>query len=398
MLAYLFQDLPAKLGELPSFDIYSGTSVGSVHACYLAATADAPVAAVARLVRLWRDMSFGTVYRFGLRDVVSFSQAVLGLAGGRLVDPEESPQRIHGLLNTEPLERLVVENIPWRALHRNVRSGLVSAVCVATTEIATGRTVVFVETAGREVPSWTHDPHVVPRASSIGPPHALASAAIPLLFPAVRVGRSYYCDGGLRMHSPLSPALRLGANRVLIVGLSRDPASREREAITTERVRHFLSAGFLFGKVLNALLMDRIENDLAHMRLLNQILAAGQQAYGGEFLSRVNAVAERERGLGFRLVQDCFIRPSEDVGAIAAAHVRRVRSRPSGSWLGRVAFRTLTRGSPEDEADFMSYLLFDGEYAYELMRLGRADAARREEELLRFFSREPGEEAAASGG
>jgi NTE family protein len=332
-------------------------------------------------------MSFSTVYRFSVRDAFTFSRAILGSKQDIPEERSEQPPRIHGLMNTEPLEQLVVQNIPWRQLRRNVRRGIVPALVVAGTEIATGRTVFFVDTPERQVPSWTRDPHVVARASLIGPVHALASAAIPFLFPAVRIGRTYYCDGGLRMHNPISPALRLGADKVLIVGVTRDrwaPDGRTRP--TPARLRRFLSAGFLFGKILDTLLMDRIEQDLDHMRLLNEIFRTGTLAYGDEFLERVNAIAERKRGLGFRIVDDCFIRPSSDIGAIAGRHVRRLRKKPAHSWLGNMTFRALTQGSPEEEADLMSYLLFDGAYAEELIELGKEDARLREAELLEFFA------------
>jgi NTE family protein len=369
--------------------------VGAVHACYLAGTADAPAEGIDRLLQVWREMSFSTVYRFGVRDAFSFSRALFGSGQDIPTQRSEQPSRIHGLLNTAPLEQLVVQNIPWRQLRRNVRRGVVPALVVAATEIATGRTVFFVDTPQRQVPSWTRDPHVVARASLIGPVHALASAAIPFLFPTVRIGTTYYCDGGLRMHNPISPALRLGADRVLIVGVTRDRWAPDGQTRPTRaRLRRFLSAGFLFGKILDTLLMDRIEQDLDHMRLLNEIFRAGTLAYGPEFLGRVNAVAERERGLGFRIVDDCFIRPSSDIGAIAGQHVRRLRRRPAHSWLGKMTFRVLTQGSPEEEADLMSYLLFDGGYADELIELGREDARRHEEQLLTFFAEEPSEETA----
>ena len=396
VLTFLFRDLPRELGKLPRLDVYAGTSVGAVHACALAATADDPEEGITRLLQVWHDMSFSGVYRFTLRDALSFSRTLFGFIRGAPIDPSSYPDRIHGFLNTEPLEQLVVRSIPWRKLRRNIRSGVVSALCVSTTEIATGRTVVFVDTPERRVPSWTRDAQVVARASLIGPTHALASAAIPLLFPAVRIGRSYYCDGGLRMHGPLSPALRLGANRILLIGLSHGGHEEEGGPVEQGRLRQFRSAGFLFGKVLDALLMDRIEHDLDHMRLLNEILRAGTEAFGEDFVSRVNAVARRERGLGFRVVEDCFIRPSEDIGAIAGRHVSRIRREASGSWIGNLAFRTLTRGAPEEEADLMSYLLFDGEYARELIELGRADAGRHAEELVRFFSDDPDAKMAAS--
>ena len=167
-------------------------------------------------------------------------------------------------------------------------------------------------------------------------------------------------------------------------GLERT-RSTWRAAIEQERLRQYLSAGFLFGKVLNALLIDRIEYDLAHMRLINRMLHAGVEAYGQDYLDRVNRVVEGERGLGFREVTDCLIRRSEDLGRVAGRHVKRLKAEGARTWVGSFAFRALARGSPEDESDLMSYLLFDGGYASELIEIGMRDAAANEAELIRFF-------------
>jgi NTE family protein len=349
VLRYIYDELPARLGFVPRLDLYCGTSVGAVHACYLAAHADSPREGVRGLTEIWREMEFATVYRFGVSDALSFSRTVLGFVTGAPADTTDLPERIHGLLNTEPLERMVVQRIPWRRLRRNLRSRLVTALTVSATEIATGRTVVFVDNRERRVPSWTSDEIVIARSTRIGPEHALASAAIPFLFPAVRVGATYFCDGSLRQFAPLAPALRLGANRILVIGL-RAATTDEPTTLLAERERQFLSAGF-----------------------------------GPEHLERINRLVERERGLGFRLVRDCFIRPSRNIGTIAAKHVERMRVSGSLSWIGNAAFRALTRGAPEEEADLMSYLMFDGEYANELLELGRADAAASADELESFF-------------
>jgi NTE family protein len=385
VLRFVLGELPRTLGFIPRFDVYSGTSVGAVHCCWLAALADDPQAGVRSLVDVWRNMSFERVYRFGVGDAWSFSKSLLGSLVGRSISPDDTQARIPGLLNTSPLERLVVEAIPWRRLRRNRRAGRFTAVCVSATEVATGRTVAFIDHRDREVPSWTNDVLHVARPARMGPEHALASAAIPLLFPTVRIGDTFYCDGSLRQQTPLAPALRLGSNRVLVVGLRHGRPPSLADPLAAERLERIQSAGFLFGKILDALLIDRLEYDLGQMRVVNRILRAGLELYGDEYLEGVNEQVKKERGLGFRVVEDCLIRPSRDIGVIAARHVARAKANPRRSRLGRFAFDALTRGSPENEADLMSYLLFDGEYASELIDLGYSDAQAMASDLARFF-------------
>ncbi len=385
VLRFIFEELPPKLGFVPRFDVYSGTSVGAVHCCYLAAHADQPELGVRGLVDIWKNMSFSTVYRFGVSDAVNFSRTLLGSVLGRSVKTGPHRDRIHGLLNTAPLERLVVRQIPWRRLRRNLRSGAFDTLCVSTTEIATGRTVVFVDNRERRVERWTRDPRDIARPARIGPEHALASAAIPFLFPVVRVRGTYFCDGGLRQQTPLSSALRLRSNRVLTVGLRRKPPHLSDEPLAERRLEKFQSAGYVFGKMLNALLIDRLEYDVNHMRVLNELLRMGSSACGPGYLEQVREKVRGERGVGFQIVEDCFIQPSEDIGAIAAEYVQRMHGKPARSWIGNMTFRALTRGAPVGEADLMSYLLFDGDYASSLIDLGMADAARVEQELIRFF-------------
>ncbi len=385
VLQHTFGPLARRLGFTPRIDIYAGASVGAVHCCYLAANCDRVDSGVGGLAEIWRAMSFSRVYEFGLSDALSFMGTLLGSLRGRATESDRHPDRLHGMLNTTPLERLVIENIAWRRLRRNLRNDRFKALSVSATEVATGRTVVFVDNRERAVSSWTRDRLQVARPARIAPRHALASAAIPLLFPAVLVGGSYYADGSLRQHTPLTPAVRLGANRLLIIGLRAEQVLTVDARVASERVEQYRSIGFLVGKILNALLIDRLEYDVAHMRVLNEALRAGLEAYGEDHLERINPHIERERGLGFQIVEDCFVRPSQDIGEIAARHVRRVQKQRSGSWFGSWAFGALTRGSPEDEADLMSYLLFDGEYAMELMELGRHDAAANEEGLAALF-------------
>src|SRR2546422_8470995 len=132
----------------------------------------------------------------------------------RKTPPEGAiPERLAGLLDTLPLERLVRESIPWANLRHRVETGEIDAIAVAATEISTGKSVVWVDNREGVVRRWARDPFVVARPAKLAPAHALASAAIPFLFPAPRIDGSYFCDGGLRLNTPLAPALRLGADR-----------------------------------------------------------------------------------------------------------------------------------------------------------------------------------------
>jgi NTE family protein len=387
VVRYLVEELPKCLGHAPRFDILCGTSVGAIHACYLAATAHLGPERGRKLVEFWTTMKLDEVLPISMRDLLSLPRRVLGLRHtAERMKSGEAPERLYGLLNTEPLERLVINAIPWRSIRPNVRQGLVDAVCVAATQIGTGNVVVFIESRDRSVPRWSRDPTMVPRPTRLLPTHALASAAIPVLFPAVRVASTYYADGGIRLNTPLAPALRLGADRVLVVSLRQNPQQASEAALSDQRVEDYGSPLFLFGKVLNALLLDHIDTDLARMRVINEILTDGEKAFGPDFLERLNAVADRERGQRFQHIDDVVIRPSADLGRLAGQILRNISGTRGRSPLLRLAARNLAGGRRGYESDLLSYLLFDGEFLAPLAELGFSDARSREEELCRFFT------------
>jgi NTE family protein len=252
------------------------------------------------------------------------------------------------------------------------------------------------ENQDRNLPLWTRDPMIVPRMTRLLPAHALASAAIPVLFPAVRVGQTYYADGGLRLNTPLAPAIRLGADRVLVVALRQNITRAHEIAVSEGRIDDYASPLFLFGKILNALLLDHLDTDLARMHVMNEILSDGVKAYGPDFVERINEVATAERGQRFRRIHDLVIRPSRDLGKLAGEVLESMPSDKTRSPLLRLAMRNLDSGRRSAEADLLSYLLFDGEFLRPLAELGYLDAKAREDELAAFFSDDPieGEEGA----
>ena len=245
------------------------------------------------LTKIWEDLKVEEVFRFSPSDVFSLPGRLLGARKvAEQLREGQRPDRLFGLLDTRPLEKLVLGSIPWREIRTNLKSGRLEAVCIAATQIATGRAVVFVEQAERVLPPWADQENIRMQAIRLLPVHALASAAIPLLFPAVRVGGRYYADGGLRLNTPLAPAVRLGANRVLVVGLSHGVQPDVSEALAQQRTEGFGSPMFLFGKILNALLLSPIDADLARMQFINQLIESGEDAYGKDFLANLNAHSE----------------------------------------------------------------------------------------------------------
>ena len=388
VVRYLVEELPRRIGHAVDFDILCGTSVGAVHACYLGATAHQGPNRGARLVDFWRSMKIEKLLPFSVRDLVGLPRRILGLR--RFAEAIRrgalAPERLYGLLDTRELERLVVRMVPWRSLRTNVRSGRVRAVCVAATEIATGRVVVFIESSDETLPGWTRDPMVVPQRTHLRPTHALASASIPVLFPVVRINDGYYADGGLRLNTPLSPALRLGADRVLVIALRPEAHVEHAATLAETNVADYASPAYLFGKILNSLFLDHLDVDLSRMHVMNEMIRDGERAFGESFLPKLNAVSEADRGQRFRVIEDLVIRPSADLGVLAADVLHQLPDAVARSPLFRLAMRNLAPGRRSAEADLVSYLLFDGDFVAPLTELGFRDAMAREEELVRFFT------------
>lgn len=389
ILSWVAKELPRALGRPVVFDILTGTSVGAIHACYLAAHQHEEDMSD-RLLAIWRSLSLDRI--FAPASVGHFFRVPLqlvGLGSDRPILPATRrgiPERLPGLFDTGWLEEIILDGIGWNQLRRQLDEGHLHALAVAATEIATGRSVVFVDTGGRPLPTWARDPFIVARAARLAPPHALASAAIPLIFPAPRIDRTFFCDGGLRLNTPLSPALRLGADRVLVIGLRHPRSSAEEDRLARRREGMFASPTYLAGKALNALLLDRVEYDVDRMRLFNSILESGVARYGEEFLERVNEPIVAQRGVPYRRVRECLLRPSRDLGEIAADCLRhQKRSRNLRDWLSRNVVRYAGHGA-FGEADLLSYLYFDHCYAEHLIELGYEDAKAAREELLAFFA------------
>ncbi len=394
VLRYLREELPGALGAQPRLDILCGTSIGAINACFLASTADDPAGQGAALAAVWRGLKLEEVFHWSALRLASLPvYAWRQLRATRL---RNLSWRLSDFLYPEALARVVHEQIDWGRLQRNFRDGHLGALTVTATDLGTGRAVVFVQTAGQPLPDWSRDPVVEVRARVIGPEHALASGAIPLLFRPVRIEDSWFTDGSVRQNTPLSPAIRLGADRVLVIGLRR--AGRAARAPRLQPEEPPTTAAQL-GRLLNALLLDHTDYDLDRLRSLNALITGGDRVFGPGFAERLATLSARAMGTPLRRVRDLVIRPSSDIGTMARQHAERRarRLRP-----GTLASRFLRRAAADAEAaadgaaDLASYLLFDGEFAEDLIALGYADARAARDALVDFFSAAPAE--ALAGG
>jgi NTE family protein len=376
VLAHVFECVLPRLGSQNAFDVASGTSVGAVHAAFTAGTSHLPGGERARqLVDTWLSMEIDQVFRLRARDLLGIPLRLLGyhkrwrrVAG-----------TVGGLVDLAPLEVLVERSVPWGALHENLRGPRPQVLCISCTEVGSGRVTVFMEGPLTDTAPWRHDPNAFAIETELSVRHVRASAAIPFLFPAVRIGDRHYVDGGLRMNTPLSPALRLRADRILVVALKHRPEPAVEKPFPDEVITQ---PAFLLGKVLDALTLDQLEYELHRIGLINAMIERGTSVYGEDFADRINVAVREQRGVGFRVVRTLAIRPSEDIGRLAAHCHRETGGALALGWLGDLLARVASHGVPRDEADLLSYLYFDRRFTQQLVEMGREDARRHEDDIL----------------
>lgn len=185
------------------------------------------------------------------------------------------------------------------------------------------------------------------------------------------------------MNTPLSPALRLGAARVLVVALKHPRQPSEGLPAYTDDV--ITQPAFLMGKVLDALLLDQLEYELQRIELINALIERGGEVYGDDFLDKMNVAVRAQRGAGYQRIDTALVRPSADLGRIAAEVYKQAGGPRSLGWLGSMIAFAAQRGVPRDEADLLSYLYFDRRFTRRLIELGREDARSQEDHILEML-------------
>jgi NTE family protein len=341
------------------FPIYCGTSAGAINAVAMASRASDFGNAVTWLEQLWLELGAQRVYRAdvpgvlhnALRLVMSLFNA--GIAVGRPV----------ALLNNSPLRELLGEVIDFDAIGRHINDGALDAVCVTAMNYTLGNSESFFQ-GGPSHAGWQRW-----RRQGVASPitlrHLMASAAIPTLFPPVRIAQYYYGDGALRQLNPISPALHLGARRIFII-----PASGHRRSYE-KPIRKIQSPAFgqVIGHLLNSAFIDNLETDIEMLERINEMVAVMTPEQHAALPRPLSPV-------------DLFvISPSADIDTIAEAHAHEL---PISL---RAFLRTTGSSRYNGGVNVASYLLFTRNYIEALIALGRQDALDNAGEIASFLGR-----------
>jgi NTE family protein len=378
--SYIFDRVARDLGTPIPIDIISGTSVGAIHACALASGVDDPRAAAARLIERWSGLRMNDIVHVDRRRTFAMIRALFGHPRHRSSDDVAST----GILDPQPLRALLSASVDFARIAEHVRRGRLRTVSVSATHVASGRTTVFFQRGGPDLQPWARR-RTWAYPVALSAEHAMASAAIPFLFPAVTVRGALYCDGSVRQNVPLSPARHLGARALVVITPRSASSYRVATAGGAEREDAFPEPVFLAGKLLNALSLDRADDDIAQIGLVNRWLDAGTRRFGPTFAAELN----RELGSGgsppLVPIPLLHLDSSEDIGQIAAAYVRSPSFQARRLAFVERAIARLAERQAANEADLASYLLFDGGFARALIDLGWNDAKARHDRIVSFF-------------
>jgi NTE family protein len=351
-------------GPLP-FDVVTGISAGAINSVALASGANDFAATAEALAKTWLSLTQERVYRTGALGLARIgTRWIIDLSAGGLI----RRSGINYLLDPSPLRELLEHEIPLGRFRRHLRAGLLRGVAVSATNYHTAAGVTFYE-GDAGIQPWTRASRVGVR-SRLTLEHVMASAAIPVFFPPVRLGETFYGDGCVRMNYPLSPAVHLGADRILAVSVRhlRQPG----DTLYDERSDRAdqMPVSEIAGVLLNSVFLDSLDSDYERLERVN----------------RTVALVPRERlnrgDLDIRRIPALVLRPSQDLGRLAADEYHRFPA------MLRYLLRGIGAGGGTGE-DLLSYLAFEPVYIRRVMELGFADAMARRDEIEAFLAGAP---------
>jgi NTE family protein len=343
------------------FAIICGTSAGALNAATLAVNAGNFRKGVQYLTNTWKNFHANQIYR---TDVIGvFNNSMLWLAGVILNMIGINRLTKVSLLDNSPLTELLEVMLPCEKIQESIDAGLLHALSITASGYGSGQSVTFFQGVKQLVP-WRRKGRVG-MPTQIGIRHLLASSALPFIFPATLINREYFGDGSMRQIAPISPALHLGATRVLIIGVSvnGNPEHPDRAGIG-----EYPTLASIAGHALNSIFHDRMEVDLERLRKINDLVAIMPEEM-------------RERA-GLRHIDALVMSPSQPIDKIAERYTAEL------PWTIRLLLR-LIGARQQSGGTLVSYLLSEKKFCRALIDLGYQDALKRRDEIMDFLEVEP---------
>jgi NTE family protein len=348
-------EIASRLGQKRPFDIFTGASAGAINASFLASQADNFLQATENLVNLWGTLDADQVFK---SDPLSLGRIgfkwMRDLPLGGMTGFSPGPS----LLETAPLRELLQNNLDFAKIQSHIQSGVLKALAVTAVDYHSSMAATFIQGAD-DLNMWVRSRRFSERAV-IHTEHIMASSAIPLLFPPIEINERHYGDGCLRNQAPLSPAIHLGAEKILVVGVRRHT---DIEAPKRKSAPPPPSLGRVINTLLNAVLLDNIELDVDRLKKIN------------DFMGKIPR--ELHAQLNFRKIESVWVHPSIDIGQLAYDHAHKLPR------FIRYLLRGL--GPSEDSKEIISYLLFDPVFCQKLMDAGYEDAMAKKDEIERLL-------------
>ena len=338
--------LPEK--KTTPFQIISGVSAGAINSAKLACDMDSFANAVEKLNYLWSQIQHEQVFKTDFLSLNKLSIAIMG--NGSLA--------MDSMLDTSPLQALLKKHCDFSKLKKNLSDNVIESLIITANNYNSGSAVSFVQTNTSNL-AWKESRRVA-KLAEINEHHVMASSAIPLLFPAVKIDSQYYGDGCVRNSTPCSPSIRLGADKLFVIGVRTQmgaPVRAEDEA--PKKSPSFVR---IINTLLNAVLLDSVEQDVHRIQRINQLSALVKEGSGRSEFKNIPAIC---------------ISPSEDIGHLARQHAHRLPR------LIRISLSTF--GTLDEASEILSYLLFDSQFCRKLIDMGYNDAMASKKQILDFF-------------
>ncbi|MGK0405462.1 MAG: NTE family protein [Oleispira sp.] len=339
------------------YDIIAGTSAGAINGVALASYAENHHIGIRHLERIWTSFSPDLIYRTDFKGVITTLARFIRTAFiGRKYKHDQV-----SLLDNSPLRKLLSQVIQFDNIQKAIDNGALHAMCVNGSGLDSGESVSFFQ-GHYSIINWQRHRRIGYR-SRIGIDHLMASSAIPMIFPSVKINQEYYADGAVRQLAPISPAIHLGAEKVLVIGVSGDAHKRKKHIDKS----NYPTPAKIMGHMLNAAFLDSMEADVERLEKINLTV------------NRIPETVRKKHGVQLKLIELLEINPSESIDNIAGRHVNELPK----------ILRLFLGGSgntSRNGSGILSYLLFSKGFCKNLIDLGYKDGLARRGEIESFFS------------